>query len=830
MPSVAGSSWDDLAQALQQLRASAGNPSFGVLAGRVGQLREQRGERWSRPGRSTVYDAFQLGRRRLDVDLVLDLVAAMGGTADDAAAWLERCETVLRSTSSTAVARAEVAAPSPTFTGRAALVDEIVAASSGRDAVRTWALTGIGGVGKTQLALTLAERLVARGVVDRAATVDLRGYDPSVTPAGPRAALESLLAVFGAPVPRRLEARRDALVEALRRERWVLVVENARDDADLHLLTGADTSSVVLVTSRERLEHLDAREVAVGPVDDGEAVELLLAELRAGGSDVPVDVAAALAATAGGLPLALTLLAGRVAGRPGWTPADHLEHQRERRELLRLDEPLARAVGATYDRLDDPSRQLLRRLATQPCRDLDLDAAVALSGRDRDTATAALAALVLHRVVDETTQGAGARYGLHDVVRLFAVEAAHRQERPGERAEALDRLVDHHLARLWGVRPHLPEVLASVQPPPDVAVDPMDAGSAHAWLLANLDNLLQLVHTSRRDEYVGQVSGLVSERLVQLGRLGDLLRLADQELAAGERRGDDTAVARARFRQGNALVWQGNPRSAERLLLAAREGLSHDPEWEAPVLNSLGLASFYAGHLTASLAIFQELTGPEVHANMRQSGLWNSALLLNDLGRYAEADEVIAEAVALTQDLADAPTATWLHANVAEALVGRGEHEAALARADLALAVAGGEEAHLSRLHARVVRCTALAGLGRHDEAAGDLTTLLGQARAGGNRQMERTVRTLLGRTALGQGALTEATRHAEAALALADDLGAPLGRADTEVVLGDIDAACGDLVRARARWTEAERAYADAGAVVVHEVRERLARVTAAG
>ncbi|HYQ74098.1 MAG TPA: hypothetical protein VER05_03065, partial [Cellulomonas sp.] len=81
--------WDDLTGRLRALRAAAGSPSYADLVRRVDAVRAARGvpgpER--RPGRVTVYDAFRDGRARLDVELVADLVRALGGTADDAARW-----------------------------------------------------------------------------------------------------------------------------------------------------------------------------------------------------------------------------------------------------------------------------------------------------------------------------------------------------------------------------------------------------------------------------------------------------------------------------------------------------------------------------------------------------------------------------------------------------------------------------------------------------------------------------------------------------------------------------------------------------------------------
>lgn len=71
--------YDDVVLRLQELRRGAGDPSFAEMARLVAQVRVARGvsREAALPARTTVYDAFRLGRRRLDRDLVADLTAAL---------------------------------------------------------------------------------------------------------------------------------------------------------------------------------------------------------------------------------------------------------------------------------------------------------------------------------------------------------------------------------------------------------------------------------------------------------------------------------------------------------------------------------------------------------------------------------------------------------------------------------------------------------------------------------------------------------------------------------------------------------------------------------
>ncbi|WP_141013582.1 ECF transporter S component [Nocardioides sambongensis] len=85
--------FDDIAADLARLRAQAGSPSYSELVRRVSALRVDRGltPEAARPGRSTVYDAFRSGRRRLDATLVRDLALALGTDPAAAERWLQRC-------------------------------------------------------------------------------------------------------------------------------------------------------------------------------------------------------------------------------------------------------------------------------------------------------------------------------------------------------------------------------------------------------------------------------------------------------------------------------------------------------------------------------------------------------------------------------------------------------------------------------------------------------------------------------------------------------------------------------------------------------------------
>ncbi len=91
--SPSGSEWDLLAHQLQQLRFGAGEPSYGEIARRVARRRLEAGlgEHEARVARTTVYDAFRTGRARVNLELVREIVGALGGEDLDVDRWVAQC-------------------------------------------------------------------------------------------------------------------------------------------------------------------------------------------------------------------------------------------------------------------------------------------------------------------------------------------------------------------------------------------------------------------------------------------------------------------------------------------------------------------------------------------------------------------------------------------------------------------------------------------------------------------------------------------------------------------------------------------------------------------
>ncbi|WP_418955697.1 BTAD domain-containing putative transcriptional regulator [Streptomyces tritici] len=317
-----------------------------------------------------------------------------------------------------AVARAAAAAPGPATTVSAPTV----------------VLHGPGGYGKSALAVRLAHEL-APLYPDGQLYADLAAAAPDGRPPRPHDLVAGFLRALGVPaaqIP-------DSPAEAVRRyrsavagRRVLVVVDNARDAAQVRPLIPADRACAVVATSRSSLPTLLATRIAVGTLDEAASVRLLA--LTGTGERFAREPLAAveLARLCGRQPLALRLAGARLVARPEWSLACFAERLRDRAH--RLDELRAEGVSVRAC-IAESYRQLLR--APLPARvrsvrafqllglydraEFDVADVAALLGTDPYRAACALDGLVEAQLVEPVTERV---FRMPELVRLYAAEVA----------------------------------------------------------------------------------------------------------------------------------------------------------------------------------------------------------------------------------------------------------------------------------------------------------------------------------------------------------------------------------------------------------------------
>ncbi|WP_317445477.1 tetratricopeptide repeat protein [Streptomyces collinus] len=554
------------------------------------------------------------------------------------------------------------------FTGRdeelARLRDALnpAAGSATPQAVLVAAVSGLGGVGKTALAVEAAYAARAEGWFPGGVlVVDLHGYDDA--PVTADQALQSLLRALGVepqhiPV---LADERAGLFRSLLAERDALLIlaDNASSPDQVRpLLPGGDRHRV-LVTSRDRLSQLGARLLSLEQLTPEAAYALLDRALRIadpGDHRIPdeAEAAARVADLCGHLPLALQIAAALLAEDPERTVAELAGELSTSYDRLAVLDDGDRSVRATFDlsyrRLPAQQARLLRLLALAPGPEVSEEVAAVLVDAEtpplRDLAALARAHLV--------RRGSGrGLWRLHDLVRAFAVgvvdaEAGLRREGEAARLRVMAsyvrsaRSADDRLRWTPG-RPE-PELFAHT-------------AQALAWLDRERPGLVAAVLWGAEKPYAESAIALAS----YLAEYCDWRRHFDDKItasraaqAAAHRIGNRSGEAGLGLNLGNALQMVGRVEEAIEAYTRAREVFKSlgNRQAEAMAWNNLGVCEHKTGRVreaieahTRAYRLFQDVGDRKYEATA-----WNHlGAALAAAGRLEEAIKAHIRACVLAQ-------------------------------------------------------------------------------------------------------------------------------------------------------------------------------------
>ena len=396
---------------------------------------------------------------------------------------------------------AQLPADVASFVGREGALRQLDAlldgAAAQATAVVVAAVAGTAGVGKTALAVHWAHRVRSR-FPDGQLYVNLRGY-ASDRPLSPIEAVALLLRAVGvapAQVPVDLDAA-VGLYRTLVAGRQILVLlDNARSAEQVRPLLPGEPGCPVLVTSRDRLTGLLARDGArrlildpLTPTDSHVLLSRLLGDVERDASTIDD-----LAVACGHLPLALRVAAAHLMDQPGADIAGYVDSLRGDHALgrLEIDGDPASSVRAAFElsylALTDAARRLFRHLGLIRGPDITAPAAAAIAGIADADAGRLLDTLARAHLITRTQPG---RYELHDLLRRYARERAHAEEDAAQRSAAIDRLNNHYLYTLDAAAkllyPHIARLNIDV---PGQSTAFVDETAAVSWVDAELANLV----------------------------------------------------------------------------------------------------------------------------------------------------------------------------------------------------------------------------------------------------------------------------------------------------------------------------------------------------
>ena len=319
-------------------------------------------------------------------------------------------------------------------------------------------VTGMPGVGKTSLSVHWAHKIKSF-YPDVQLYANLRGFD-SGTPATASQILDQFLRaldVSPSKIPEHEEGRTALYRSIMHNRKSLIFLDNARDVNQVRPLIPPSSSSLTVVTSRNKLSGLIVRDgassVPLAPFSPEAAIDLLTRNEIAA-SDRELQLALHVARSCGFLPLTLRIILDKIQLRENETFKEAAEEIID--ELSEAQSVLDsfRSVDGyglnevkvvfswSYGGLPDDVARLFRMIGLHPGVEFSVDDASKLVGVPRQDAADKLNLLTQLSILERAGRG---RYKFHDLMRSFAAERAHAEEATPEIVAALRRLLLYYI-------------------------------------------------------------------------------------------------------------------------------------------------------------------------------------------------------------------------------------------------------------------------------------------------------------------------------------------------------------------------------------------------
>lgn len=643
-------------------------------------------------------------------------------------------------TSVGAVVPAQLPPTTAAFTGRGPEISWLdgVLARRTADGTTIAVITGPAGVGKSALTLHWAHCRVSE-FPDGVLFAALRGFAAAHPPVAADAVLPRFLIALGVSaqeLPEDLDEQVALYRSLLASRRVLIVLDDARDSAHVRPLLAGGPGSLVLVSSRRRLDGLvagsGARLLTLAALPAEPAARLISDAAEDAGVPVTGEQAGELARLCDHLPLALRIVAARLTVRPAQSAEALLaeladEHTRlSALDVEDADTSVRAALDVSYRGLRPPTSDVFRLLGLAPGPVINSHPVAALSVDDLVSTRRWLRALSEANLVIDV--GAD-QFVMHDLVRLYARALAAALP-ADERAAAADRLLRYYLTACDVARrllyPPADDLDFSAEASTLAMPTLRTAADAVAWFDAewpNLSALLRDIEADGRHREVWQLVLVASHYLTRRTTYGEWSEWGRIGLAAARAAEDRVgevlmliviATAQSRYeRAGQHLS------DATRALRAATE--LGDPRHIRRALGNMAGAFYGQGRYREALACDQE----SYRLALDAGDLAEQARGLNDMsqvewamGRTEDAVRNSRASVALLRELGDVDGYRLAMDNLAELYVGLGRLDEADVLINAVFDLSAGQRPDLQYAFARKLAGQVL--LARKDPRAAD--------------------------------------------------------------------------------------------------------------
>lgn len=739
------------------------------------------------------------------------------------------------------------------FTGRAGeleklkhLLDKNSTNESGT-AVVISAIAGKAGVGKTALAVRVSHQLADK-FSDGQLYVNLRGYDEQKLDAAD--VLDSFIRALGGEgvtVPRSLEDRVSMYRAQLADKKVLVVLDNASSEAQIRPLLPGNPKCTALITSRHRLNGLEAaHQFSLDVLDPDEAVNLLTNIAGHERVTAEPESADSLVRLCGYLPLAVRIVGARLAGRTHLRVSalvQILSDERQRLSELRAGDLEVRpSLALSYRACTAEQRRALRLIALMGAQDFPSWTVAALLGADVIEGRNIVEQLADANLLDFVREDelGEVRHRLHDLTRAFAQECLSADETSEQVRNALTRLhgsymllADHADRSIAVQRVHMvaqpdadPWVNAKVSYLQGLTQDSFN------WFTVELPSLVAAIKQAHKHE-MWPLVWVITDRIWYFCELRS--HWTDWELCcrlaldSGCKAGNDTAEGYALIALGIVLKYQGQWADATSAFVKALEvfdGLG-DKLGRGYGLYGLGIVGWYQGqwlrtlpYFEKAIEIFREFKDRRQEAYcLRSFGIFYRYVGKIDLARSS-----LHDALDIFTDLPDEGWVGYTLRSLGQVYTDNAEYDEAVSALQKCANI-------FNRLNYRHAEAAAIVNLGdvylhlkKYSEAADCYRKGIGVFTALGDRRWQAYSRCGLGSVELSHHRSAEALAHFEYCIKTFRELGDQLWIAKALTNYGRVLLVSKELGRARGVLLEALSIFDELGASDGAEVRALLA------
>ena len=345
------------------------------------------------------------------------------------------------------------------FTGRSEQVQRLLDLLAGPrqagspGAVVVAAVIGAGGLGKTTLAVHAAHLLRSHYPDGQLYANLLSAGRLPVTPSEALARFLRDLGMEPGRIPADAEERAAHYRSLLTDRKVLIVLDDAKDAAQVRPLLPGSASCAVLVTARNRMPDLaGSRVVDLDVLKDAEAWEMFAGIIGHDRAQAEPEATEAVLAACAGLPLAIRIAGARLTARSNWTVrnlARRLADQRRRLDEFKSGDLAVRACfEVSFANLPRPEpdgvdpAHAFRLLGLWQGPFIGLPAAAAMIGQPEDAVADALEVLVDAQLVQAPAPD---RYRFHDLLKTYAADRAMAEEPQADRDDAVSRVLTWYL-------------------------------------------------------------------------------------------------------------------------------------------------------------------------------------------------------------------------------------------------------------------------------------------------------------------------------------------------------------------------------------------------